>query len=480
MGHVVALIVAVASFATTRTTTMRTPFVAFAASTSSSTRAKVDPIATSLRRRVESILFLDDIPETQKHTLSTNTNDDVNTIVPLLPVRMRLSNVPSLRTTTFDVPTIDALLSCLETRGTVAFETNATYATMYASKFYALHVGNAEDVDVDVVVVPPPPEDANAASSLVADSRSSGGVVAGRYSNDVGKTNVTNSTTTTNANAMDVILTIGRGGTVTFNGAYWDVDPTSSELTKFLIREVDPLLLRESMMPIICGNLNSTTSTTSKTTTTNDDVNDDSMAEARGKDYDQEMVACDFGLELSLVSIDDYDYDDNGVVDDEDDDSTMQNVEVGTTIVDGDASYGGGGTTSAAAATVTARNGADHGGGANHDIAGFAVPIAAFAFLVGLAVVGFVVHYHRRRERLRRADGDDDEKVRVGHGGNVDTRDMNRGRGEEYDECKVGEGLLPVGYQRSDCVDPINIRGVGSTDSSSDGSVQSQDNFSWI
>ena len=461
------------------------PSHSVALATSTSTRVPVDSIATSSRRRaLESDLFSDDdddlrrIPETQKYPLPTNTNDDVNTIVSLLPMRLLLSNVPSHRTT-LDVPSIDAILSCLESRGTVAFESSATYAT-YASKFYSLHVGNARDVDVDVVVgVASPP--ATHASSTVAEGRSGsggGGI-------EVGTTNTT--TNTTNAGANDVILTLGRGGTVTFNGAYWDVDPTSSELTNFLIREVDLSMLRDGMMPIICGNSNSTNSTLATMTTMTTAIveNDDLMEETRGKDHDNGAVVCDFGVELSLMSVDDYDNDnedgDHIVVfdvsageDNEGEDGATRDVEVGT-IVDGDA-IGGGDVTSAAATatTITAQ------------ATGIVVPI--FASLVGLAVVGFVVHIHRRRERRRWADGDDDvgvededdnEKVKVGHGGNFYTRNIN-GKDEDDGEYKVGEGLLPAGYQRSDCVDPIDVRGGGSTDSSSDGSVHSQDNFSWI
>ncbi|KAL3823712.1 hypothetical protein ACHAXA_007283 [Cyclostephanos tholiformis] len=238
------------------------------------------------------------------------------------------------------------------------------------------------------------------------------------------------------------------------------------------------------MIPIVCGN--ATTSTDEGGT----------IADTRAKE-DDGGGACDIGVELSLLPVDDYDFDEENAIDgydgpvddDEGDNETIQGDEDGLDVGEGshfdDSSNG-------ETINGVASDGGDNASDASdrgrvvHPDADIIVPIVIGASMIALAVAGFISLFRRRRARRQRVDGDgdgegehDNEKGGIGHGGNFNRKDINK-RGEDEDEYQVVEGLLPAGFQRSDCVNAIDVSRGDNTDSSSDNSVRSQSNFSWI
>jgi hypothetical protein len=342
-------------------------------------------------------------------------------MVPLLPFRLVLTGVPSPSPSSSSSSIFDPLVEYLESAWAEAFASSGAYG----GRFRGVDIGGSAEVEV---ITPQP------TTSLAAQGRSS----------------ASSSTTTTTTTTTTVVLTLGRGGSVTFDGAYWEAVPTSFELTSFLVRGggVDAGRLREIAIPILCD--------TTMTTTTRGMTGGGGGGGGGGDDSGG--ASCDLGAELAMSAIDDGEegdagaaHDGDGDVIDADEEQQQQQHQQsedpsggGETESDG-ATYEGGGSEASAATAATAAEmedaGPDRRDGSDPVVVVVAGVVGA-SMVALLAIAGFIA-FHRRKRR-QQMDGNDDGGEKISDdGGGEEFADSG---GSTKGGCEGGDHAPPVAW----------------------------------
>jgi len=254
------------------------------------------PISSSprhLRQRRTNEKAAEGIEEGGDSEGSTKSNDDTgaHTTIPLHPFALQLSNLPSTSPIMEFIHSdgeggevgkelpylpIDALLSSIMTIGTRAFNESS----IYGDRFSEWDVGNVWSVASGASVSAGGGDESGGSdnSSGSGSGNGSGNGEGGSGSESMTLPNDDNTVYTTssrnhggdrllllralNENPNDLLsnaaveLILGTNGTVTFAGAYWEDDPTSAELTEFLLsvlnsrENLDEFL--NLLKPVVC------------------------------------------------------------------------------------------------------------------------------------------------------------------------------------------------------------------------------------